>query len=213
MGLFDFFAGYTDITPKELTEKSKCPNCSKRELMYNPKHAPGMWWCPWCGKDFYPDGTEYIIKQPEPKDMYICTVCGKIQSVDKNTTPICNHCKSEHMVKTGYTDKEHSQISSNDNKFQEYKAYLRERFVVNSEYFNKELYQETLDKEFKSAMLYDTKPEVSHAYAEPQLRCPKCGSTNISTINRGYSMVTGFIGSGSARNVCQNCGHKWKPGE
>lgn len=41
--------------------------------------------------------------------------------------------------------------------------------------------------------------------------CPKCGSTSISTVNRGFSIVTGFIGSGSPRNVCQKCGYKWKP--
>lgn len=42
-------------------------------------------------------------------------------------------------------------------------------------------------------------------------RCPKCGSTAISTINRGFSIITGFIGSGAPRNVCQKCGHKWDP--
>lgn len=44
------------------------------------------------------------------------------------------------------------------------------------------------------------------------VRCPKCGSTQIGVTNRGYSLFSGFIGSGSARNVCQNCGYKWKPG-
>lgn len=43
------------------------------------------------------------------------------------------------------------------------------------------------------------------------IACPKCGSTAIVTTNRGFSIITGFIGSGSPRNVCQNCGHKWKP--
>ncbi len=43
------------------------------------------------------------------------------------------------------------------------------------------------------------------------ITCPKCGSTAIVTTNRGFSIMTGFIGSGSPRNVCQNCGHKWKP--
>lgn len=43
-------------------------------------------------------------------------------------------------------------------------------------------------------------------------RCPKCGSTSIGTTTRGFSLVTGFIGSGKPMNVCQNCGHKWKPG-
>ena len=46
----------------------------------------------------------------------------------------------------------------------------------------------------------------------PKITCPKCGSTAISTQNRGFSMVTGFIGSGDPRNVCQKCGYKWKPG-
>ena len=43
------------------------------------------------------------------------------------------------------------------------------------------------------------------------IKCPKCGSTAISTVNRGYSLMTGFFGSGSPRNVCQKCGYKWKP--
>jgi len=43
------------------------------------------------------------------------------------------------------------------------------------------------------------------------VKCPKCGSTAISTVNRGYSLMTGFLGSSSPRNVCQKCGHKWKP--
>ena len=46
---------------------------------------------------------------------------------------------------------------------------------------------------------------------ENVITCPKCGSTAIVTTNRGFSIMTGFIGSGSPRNVCQNCGFKWKP--
>lgn len=42
--------------------------------------------------------------------------------------------------------------------------------------------------------------------------CPKCGCTQISTINRGYSAMWGFIGSGKPVNVCQKCGYKWTPG-
>lgn len=43
------------------------------------------------------------------------------------------------------------------------------------------------------------------------LRCPKCGSTNVTTGARGYSMVTGFIGSGKTVNRCGKCGNVWKP--
>lgn len=41
--------------------------------------------------------------------------------------------------------------------------------------------------------------------------CPRCGSTNITAGQRGYSLLTGFVGSGSTVNRCANCGHKWKP--
>lgn len=49
--------------------------------------------------------------------------------------------------------------------------------------------------------------------ATDHLKCPKCGSTYISTMNRGYSLIWGFIGSGSPINVCQKCGYKFKPGK
>ena len=42
--------------------------------------------------------------------------------------------------------------------------------------------------------------------------CPKCGSTSIATVNRGYSLLLGFVGSGTPMNVCQVCGYKFKPG-
>lgn len=42
-------------------------------------------------------------------------------------------------------------------------------------------------------------------------KCPKCGSTNITTGQRGYSFWTGFLGSNKTVNRCSNCGHTWKP--
>lgn len=43
------------------------------------------------------------------------------------------------------------------------------------------------------------------------IHCPKCRSTNVDITNRGFSMVTGFIGSNKSVRVCKNCGHKWNP--
>ena len=43
------------------------------------------------------------------------------------------------------------------------------------------------------------------------LKCPKCGSTSITTTTRGYSIMLGFIGSGKVINICGKCGDKWKP--
>lgn len=49
--------------------------------------------------------------------------------------------------------------------------------------------------------------------SENVVKCPKCNSTSISTISRGFSILTGFIGSGNPINVCQSCGYKFKPGK
>lgn len=64
----------------------------------------------------------------------------------------------------------------------------------------------TLEKKKPRQQSQTSKP------SEPKLTCPKCGSTNIQSTNKGFSLLTGFVGSGSPRNVCQKCGFKWKPG-
>lgn len=58
------------------------------------------------------------------------------------------------------------------------------------------------------------------------IQCPKCGCTNISTTNKKLSLgravtggvllgpvgaVVGGVTSKKVLNVCQGCGHKWKP--
>ena len=58
--------------------------------------------------------------------------------------------------------------------------------------------------------------------------CPKCGSTSITTMKKGFGVgkaaagvavagpvgaLAGCIGANETFNVCQNCGHKWKPGK
>ncbi|MEG1863458.1 MAG: hypothetical protein RR198_07600 [Oscillospiraceae bacterium] len=43
------------------------------------------------------------------------------------------------------------------------------------------------------------------------LHCPKCGSTAVTAGQRGFNILTGFIGSGATVNRCAKCGYKWKP--
>ena len=52
---------------------------------------------------------------------------------------------------------------------------------------------------------------IKNQQEKNQVRCPKCGSTNITAGQRGYSLLTGFIGSGNTVNRCAKCGYKWKP--
>ena len=69
------------------------------------------------------------------------------------------------------------------------------------------------DTEFVSKIIFlDNIPIIKAVVIDKiVIACSKCGSTAIVTTNRGFSIITGFIGSGSPRNVCQNCGFKWKP--
>ena len=43
------------------------------------------------------------------------------------------------------------------------------------------------------------------------VKCPRCGSTSVATTSRGYSFITGFIGSNKTINRCGKCGYSWKP--
>lgn len=220
MGLFDFFTGYTDITPKELTEKSKCPYCSqnkkgKGRLFQKDKNGKKMFWCVWCGKTFYPDGTEYIALK---EYLYICPKCGKYRYFNHEEDHNC-WCGTM-MVETNYDASTFEDIRlKTPDRLANTLQHLWERYVFDSGEFDEKLHQETVDsvlREENELIIWrqeQDKKEEEYRAERYKIRCPKCGSTNISTINRGYSMVTGFIGSGSARNVCQNCGHKWKPGE
>ena len=43
------------------------------------------------------------------------------------------------------------------------------------------------------------------AQEKPPVRCPYCSSTEYTLMNRGYSLLTGFIGSGKIKRVCNRC--------
>lgn len=64
--------------------------------------------------------------------------------------------------------------------------------------------------QFKTQVQQQEQVEKSRVEEKDAVRCPKCGSSAIQTVNRGFSFWTGFLGSGSPRNVCQKCGYKWK---
>ncbi|NBH85977.1 hypothetical protein D7X88_17940 [bacterium C-53] len=35
--------------------------------------------------------------------------------------------------------------------------------------------------------------------------CPRCGCSEFTLLNRGYSLLTGFLGSGRVKRVCNRC--------
>ena len=40
---------------------------------------------------------------------------------------------------------------------------------------------------------------------EPIICCPRCGCQEYTLLNRGYSIFTGFLGSGKVKRVCNRC--------
>ena len=49
---------------------------------------------------------------------------------------------------------------------------------------------------------------VPDAFALPKenpIRCPRCLSTEYTMMNRGFSIWTGFLGSGKVKRVCNRC--------
>lgn len=190
--------------------KDRCPHCkNKKTLSWTEIYGENVMRCNYCGHMYNSNGTEHFLPQVF---YYMCPKCGNDETYSVNETPICENCGCEHLINTNFTLDEYMKIGTGDkNKFHEFKTHLRERYVVNSPEFDSKLYQEVLDKEFKSFMLNSS--SNSQDYEEPKVRCPKCGSTSIGSTTRGYSLFTGFLGSGTPMNVCQKCGYKWKPGK
>lgn len=194
-----------------LNEKSKCPNCrDKRFLNRTDYIAPGVWKCFKCGHVFNPDGSEYIFPH---QDFYMCPRCGAWKCYTKDEEHVCKNCGFTPMTKTDFTVDEHDNIVKyHPDRYEEFMHRARVRYVENSEHFDKALYDDLMDAEFRE-LLNNThfNPPKEDTHTTQTLRCPKCGSTNVTTGSRGYSLLTGFIGSGKTVNRCGSCGHKWKP--
>ena len=45
-----------------------------------------------------------------------------------------------------------------------------------------------------------------------RVHCPRCNSTSVTTEERGYDIIWGWIGSSWKKNLCQKCGYTWTPG-
>lgn len=76
--------------------------------------------------------------------------------------------------------------------------------------YTKTLFNETMDKLHKE----EKREKLIQKGIDPDApaACPSCGSTQFSTLQRGHSLIFGWLGSGEPQNVCQKCGYKWTPG-
>ncbi len=137
--------------------------------------------------------------------LIICPECGKEIS-DKADT--CIHC--------GYPLKNKSIINNN-----EYDFNSELQLILNGEKIKAigSIRQKTglgLSEGKKIAdymeenKIVPTQMMLSQSYNNTP-RCPRCGSTNITTGARGINFFWGPIGASKTVNRCANCGYTWKP--
>lgn len=144
-----------------------------------------------------------------------CKKCGTIgfsfkKDPSKELCRMCGTLGTQQFVPKQYLD-EYGDLKSGA------KEQIFEELVKISSEFDQEAYDRVplvlAQYERQSAMLAAESQGENTSNTSSSVRCPKCGSYSVATTNRGYSLLTGFIGSGSPRNVCQKCGYKWKPGK
>lgn len=173
----------------------RCLNCKPGEKIRNGRGFSDEFIKYW--SEFLTDGK--MLKACFQDDSYR-------QDLENN---ICPFCKNQ-LVDTMLTKDDFYAIG-------EYSNYNRDLLLAMIELRKKDVIEfETKMQPFRQDAKRreeETEKRTQEYLAnKDKPKCPKCGSSNIQSTNRGFSLMTGFIGSGSPRNICQKCGFKWKPG-
>lgn len=164
--------------------------------------------------------VNYLSKRKESimkAIMYYCPVCANILTDSSEAEKIqiaemkCIYCESE-LVNTEKKMREFV-LYGNEHDLSADDA-IRELYVYSNPLFDKE----KCDKRVAIETAYREEMDQLHRKVDAMRRsgsnvpkCPKCGSTAITAGQRGFNILTGFIGSGATMNRCAQCGHKWKP--
>ena len=132
----------------------------------------------------------------------VCNNCGWQFMTKPNEIPNrdkCERCGGQ-FIHTNITAEEMFLIerTSKDREFINAMIELKKNDII--EY-------QTRISQFRS----QAKADGCYSKPKPKVCCPKCGSESITAGQRGYSLLTGFLGSGKTVNRCVNCGYKWKP--
>lgn len=131
----------------------------------------------------------------------ICPNCGRCGTPNPGSEipTNCKFCETKHILEEYPNDVPSAEIEN----------LVYEKYIAGDpakEILNKKQHEEI---ERMLAPLRDRLNKEIENRNNP--RCPRCGSTAITTGARGYSLFSGFIGSGKTTNRCGNCGYKWYP--
>lgn len=132
-----------------------------------------------------------------------CPKCGDICLLREELVPNCAHCNIP-LKKTEFICIDSLECGKVK---PEIKKAIFEKYIKDNPQYSEEAVKNRKEKE----CINRRNSGVSMSAAKNTLKCPKCGSTAVSTGQRGFSLLTGFIGAGQTMNRCGKCGYKWKP--
>ena len=187
-----------------------CPECKKHVSQYAEL-------CPECGFPIKSFMEKYNLDDIE--NIIICPKCANIYfGYKREGVPLnikCQYCNST-VIKTLEDTDELFKLrifKATKDEFEEKSIQLAKLYGNNQ--FSQEEYEKRLHDTEESIIKNREKRELRKQQSQQQNtpQCPKCGSTAIEATQKGYSLLTGFIGSGKTMNYCKNCGHKWKLGK
>lgn len=170
--------------------------------------------CPECGEKIS-DKADICIHCGYPIKNYI-DENSKIE--EENKYCIVNGVKYDFSpILKSILNNEHKSSKMMDQMFPEISPSTRtyiHSIIYNThkipEVYSKKLFDEVWDKKYQEKQ----REKLIQKGIDPDApaACPSCGSTQFSTLQRGHSLIFGWLGSGEPQNVCQKCGYKWTPG-
>lgn len=139
----------------------------------------------------------------------ICDSCGTIYPMEKiKDMDICPVCD---VPFDDYSD--HDSPDKDSDMAAEKKTYYYYKEgggTLDDMLFNgwKPLYTfQATDMEDAERQLKEVCPNSPLLKSTPSkvIRCPRCFGTEYTLLNKGYSLFTGFLGSGRVKRVCNYC--------
>lgn len=149
--------------------------------------------CPHCNSSL----NEDILKQRNSEN--ICLVCGEALDSNRNNSELN---QDGWITWYYYGFKGSSNACLNDKPIDLEKRgdvyYLIKEFKAPPKDANGNC--EAAKRELRKYV-----PDAFAPLKENPIRCPRCGSTEYTLMNRGFSIWTGFLGSGNVKRVCNRC--------
>lgn len=171
----------------------KCPECGK-EISDKSKQ------CIHCGYPLIDSSPNSKLVPPNNKLYGVRGI--KYGWIIGKPRQFLNHIQSNNRIITGIKD-----IDVFATGITEDRAKLLVDFLIKYG-ANGEIFEDTQSKEINQKIMILIDNSLNEKVS---LKCPRCGSDQIVTGQRGFSLMTGFIGANKTINRCAKCGHSWQP--